>query len=124
MVPDLVTMLSSPPWKFPYSAPAPRPLSVTSSIQSTFGSRKSPPNPGEFTVTRTDTTGDLTVYYSVDQSSTADGVDYVESLSGSVLIGDGQSSETIAITPVNDGEVEGDETLILSLEAGDGYVVG
>ena len=51
LLPDLVTMLTTPPWKLPYSAPAPSPFTWNSSTQSTFGSRKLPPPPGALTVT-------------------------------------------------------------------------
>jgi hypothetical protein len=48
VAPDLVTMFTSPPWKLPYSAPAPSPFTSTLSIQSTFGWRNAPPRPGWF----------------------------------------------------------------------------
>ncbi|HET6426983.1 MAG TPA: Calx-beta domain-containing protein, partial [Phycisphaerae bacterium] len=66
--------------------------------------------------------GDLTVSYSV--AGTASVGDYSETLSGSVVIPDGQASATITITPVDDGDVEGDETVTLTLAAGSGYTVG
>ncbi|GLU42665.1 hypothetical protein Musp01_02890 [Muricauda sp. NBRC 101325] len=64
----------------------------------------------------------LTVGYSV--SGTADsGVDF-NALSGSVQIANNSSSATILLTPVNDTEIEIDETVILTLNAGVGYTVG
>ena len=85
---------------------------------------ENPLDGGLFTISRTDTNGDLSVFYTIDPSGTADSSDYFESLGGSVSIVDGQSSATIAITPVDDTEVEGDETLTLALDAGAGYMVG
>ncbi|WP_206512880.1 hypothetical protein, partial [Flagellimonas beolgyonensis] len=37
---------------------------------------------------------------------------------------DGQQTATITLTPVDDVEVEGNETVILTLAAGTGYTVG
>ena len=66
--------------------------------------------------------GDLTVNYTV--SGTAVAGDYVETLSGSVTVLDGQTSATIDITPVDDAEVEAAETVIVTLASGSGYTVG
>ena len=83
-------------------------------------------DPGEFTVTRNGTglltQGDLVVHYTVGGSASAG--DYVETLSGQVTIPDGQASATIAITPVDDGDVEGDETVTLTLSADAAYTIG
>jgi subtilase family protein/Big-like domain-containing protein/Calx-beta domain-containing protein len=101
------------------------PPTVTVTIAATDASAaENPLDGGLFTISRSDTAGNMTVFYAVDPGGTADSSDYLESLSGSVLIVDGQSSATIAITPVDDDEEEGDETLTLSLDAGAGYVVG
>ncbi|TVR43760.1 MAG: PKD domain-containing protein [Planctomycetota bacterium] len=77
---------------------------------------------GEFTISRTHVIGDLTVSYQL--SGTAEnGVDY-QTLSGSVLIPDGQSSVSIAVVALADGLIEGDETVVLTLTAdAGGYVV-
>ncbi|MHC4716735.1 MAG: Calx-beta domain-containing protein, partial [Planctomycetota bacterium] len=77
---------------------------------------------GTFTVSRDDNTGNLVVNYSV--SGTAAPADYEETLTGSVTIPDGQLSADITITPVDDSEVEGDETLILTLTADPAYTIG
>ena len=65
---------------------------------------------------------DLVVTYSVSGSATA-GEDY-ESLSGSVTILAGSTSESIEIIPIDDAEVESNEVVILTLTAGSGYDVG
>mgnify|MGYP001085340912 CR=1 FL=1 len=77
---------------------------------------------GTFTVSRDQTSGDLVVYYSV--GGTAGPGDYQETLSGQVTILDGQPSTTITITPIDDSEVEGDETVVLTLTADPAYTIG
>ncbi len=81
------------------------------------------PDTGQFTVSRgVVTEGAITVNYSV--SGTADANDYNETLSGSVAIGNGNSSATITITPNDDILEESAETLILTVTSGTGYTVG
>ncbi len=77
---------------------------------------------GTFRVSRTTSVGDLVVNYAI--GGTASPSDYTPSLSGTVTILDGQTSADIVITPVDDAEIEGDERLILTLQAGSGYTVG
>ncbi|MEO1145606.1 MAG: Calx-beta domain-containing protein [Cyanobacteria bacterium J06638_22] len=69
-----------------------------------------------FTVTRAgDATTALTVSYRVAARSTAtNGADFVE-LSGTVTIPAGETSATIALTPIDDSLGEGSETLVLQL---------
>ena len=73
---------------------------------------------------RDNSSGDLTVYYAVGGSAGTE--DYAETLDGSVVIADGQTSATITITPLHDAAaaVEGDESIILSLTADAGYTIG
>jgi hypothetical protein len=68
-------------------------------------------------------TGGVTVNYEVDVASTASASDY-GALGGSVLIAEGETTATITVTVNDDGDVEGTETLVLSLTAGDGYELG
>jgi acetyl esterase/lipase len=78
---------------------------------------------GAFTVTRgSATAGAISINFTLSGSATS-GSDYA-ALSGSVSIPDGQSSASIAITPVQDALVEGDETVSLTLVAGAGYTIG
>ena len=77
---------------------------------------------GTFTVTRTATSGNLTVYYTLSGSAT-NGTDY-STLSGSVVISSGQSSATVALTPINDSSVEGTETATLTISTNANYAVG
>ena len=81
-------------------------------------------DPGQFTVTRDSSSGDLTVHYSI--GGTAEPEDYAETLTGSVVIGEGQTSATITITPVHDVDtvVEGDETVQLTLTPDAAYTIG
>jgi pectate lyase len=79
--------------------------------------------PGEFTVYRTgDTTSALSVNYTASGSA-IEGTDYT-ALSGSVTIPSDASSAAIAITPVNDSDVEGDEQVIVSIDPHSSYKLG
>jgi len=60
---------------------------------------RSPLDAGTFTLSRLTTVGNQTVYFSLD--GTAPSSDYSSSVLGSVVIGDGQSSATVTITPVS-----------------------
>jgi len=80
------------------------------------------PNTGQFSISRTDTEGNLTVQYEV--GGTAEPADYNETLTGQITIPDGWLSETITITPYDDSESEGSETVELTLIPGDGYQIG
>jgi len=77
---------------------------------------------GTFTITRSDTSGDLTVYYSV--SGTAiNGTDYTQ-LSGAGVIPEGDYSVDVEVAPLDDGLEEGSETVILTISADAAYNVG
>ena len=80
------------------------------------------PDPGQFTVSRHSTLGDLNVLYSVSGTSSA--ADYVETFSGSVTITDGSSVVTLDVTPVDDALVEPDETLTLTVLSDAAYNIG
>ena len=77
-------------------------------------------DPGQFTVdlgTVNNTGGDITVSYTVTGSAT--GADYT-ALSGSVVIGNGLQFATINVAGViDDGLLEGDETVIVTLTGTD-----
>ena len=74
---------------------------------------------GQFYFSRTASTGDLTVNYAVSGSAT-NGVDYAD-LPGSVVIPDGQTGVDLLLTPVDDADVEGTETVTLTVLPGTGY---
>jgi surface protein len=84
-------------------------------------------DPGLFTISldRANNTGaDLVINYSVAGSATS-GLDYQPIASqGTVTIGDGQTTATITITPIDDGEVEPLETVEITLLADVAYTIG
>ncbi|MBN9119885.1 MAG: hypothetical protein J0I06_12115, partial [Planctomycetes bacterium] len=93
---------------------APPTLTITASDPA---ASETGPDTGTFTVTRTGpTTAALVVNYTVGGSATP-GADYA-ALSGSVTIPVGQSSATFTVTPVDDADVEGNETVVVTLASG------
>ncbi|MEP0925408.1 cadherin-like domain-containing protein [Leptolyngbya sp. ST-U4] len=71
-------------------------------------------DPGTFRITRTgDTANALTVSYSV--GGTASAGDYTPTLTGTAMIAAEQSFVDVTITPVDDAEVEGSETVTLTV---------
>ncbi|HLK96993.1 MAG TPA: Calx-beta domain-containing protein, partial [Hymenobacter sp.] len=80
-------------------------------------------DPGTFRITRTGaTTGSLAVNYTI--GGTASTADYSPGLSGTVTISDGAAFVDVLITPVNDVDPEGNETVTLTLTSSAGYTVG
>jgi putative intracellular protease/amidase len=80
-------------------------------------------DPAVFTVSRSGSAAAaLTVAYTVSGSA-ASGGDYV-ALSGNVTIAAGQTSASIAVTPIDDTAAELEETVILTLSPRPQYVVG
>jgi subtilisin-like proprotein convertase family protein len=78
---------------------------------------------GELTVSRGEvTSGELAVLYTV-AGSAVPGADYV-ALQGTVTIPDGASTAVVLVQPLDDVEVESPETVVLSLSASAGYLVG
>ncbi|MBA2479646.1 MAG: hypothetical protein H0V44_03210 [Planctomycetes bacterium] len=69
--------------------------------------------PGQFTISRTGTTGALTVLLTVTGSAIS-GTDYA-AMPASVVIPDGASSVLVPVTPIDDATPEGGETVILSI---------
>lgn len=82
------------------------------------------PSPtGAFTFTRSgDTAAGLDVGFTVSGTATA-GSDYV-ALSGVVSFLAGASTATVLVTPIDDGVVEGDETVVVTLDASGDYAIG
>lgn len=78
---------------------------------------------GMFVFTRTDNLSDqLTVPFII--SGTAENsIDYIP-VADSVHFDVGESEKTVYITPIDDGEIEGDETVTLVLALGVGYILG
>lgn len=79
-------------------------------------------DPGEFKITRSNTSGDLRVRYAIDGSA-SNGTDY-EALSDTVTIASGTASVTLPVVPIDDSFAEGDETVVVTLIPFPGYTVG
>ena len=99
---------------------------TTVSISSTSNATENPSIDGEFTLTTSaaNTTGsDVTINYTVSGSASS-GADYA-ALSGSVTILDTESSTTIAVptTGNDDGDTEGNETVVVTLSGTDSALV-
>lgn len=72
---------------------------------------------GTFTITRTGpTTEPLTVNYTVSGTATS-GLDYTN-LTGTATIPAGSASTTVIVSPIDDAQTEGNETVIITLTAG------
>ena len=81
------------------------------------------PDNGRFTVSRSGSTGGaLTVRFSIGGSAT-NGSDYA-SLGSSVTISSGSSSATVTVRPTDDSNVEGNETVTLTLSNDSAYSIG
>ncbi|MBD3886307.1 cadherin-like domain-containing protein [Phormidium tenue FACHB-886] len=95
------------------------PPTTTVSIQATDATAaEAGSDSGIFRIARTgDTTADLPVNYTAATGAdqTTNGTDYTPNLTGTATIAAGQSFVDITITPVDDTEVEGNETVILTL---------
>jgi Ca2+-binding RTX toxin-like protein len=79
-------------------------------------------NVGTFTVTRTNTVGNLTVNYAI-AGTALNGSDY-NNIGTAVTIPEGQTSATITITTLDDALVEPTETVILDIIPSAAYNVG
>ncbi len=95
------------------------------SISATDGAAsESPLDTGTYTVSLdavNNSGGTITVDYTVGGTATS-GSDFV-ALTGSVDILDTEQTATITLTPIDDVEVEGNETVVVTLSAGTGYTV-
>lgn len=98
------------------------PIDVTVTASTPTANEQGPVN-GVFTLTRTgDTSGALTVNYTVSGSATA-GSDYT-TLPGSVTFLAGATSTNITVSVNNDPNAELTETVILTVTSGGGYAIG
>ncbi len=70
------------------------------------------------------TDGPVEVFYRTQNASALDGSDYLGTSSDSVLFADGQSTATIEVAIVNDGNVENNETFQVILTDADGAELG
>ena len=99
------------------------PVEPVVTIAATDAAAAEPADPGVFSITRTgSTTASLDVFYTVTGTAT-NGTDYTV-LAGSITIPAGQSSAAVVVGPIDDTDVEGPETVILTLVDAAGYSVG
>lgn len=81
------------------------------------------PDPGTFVVTRSKATNEpLIVNYSIGGTATSD--EDFEPLSGTVVILENETSAVVTVNPIDDLDLEGLETVVLTIESGDGYGIG
>ncbi|MEO9481184.1 MAG: Calx-beta domain-containing protein [Maribacter dokdonensis] len=96
------------------------------SIASTVATaRENPLVNGKFTISLNSVNNsgsDIEIDYTLSGTATS-GADF-ENLSGSAIIENGESEVEINIIPINDSDVESNETVILNLVVGTGYEVG
>ncbi|WP_437371427.1 Calx-beta domain-containing protein [Maribacter litoralis] len=98
---------------------------VTSVVSSTATANESPVSNGVFTVSldENNTTGaPVVVNYNITGTATS-GLDFT-ALSGSVSIPNNANSGVVTITPINDTDIEANESVILTLTTGTGYTIG
>jgi len=101
----------------------PRPLPAITLTTAQAAASETSGNPGEFTLTRTgDTSTALTVAYTVGGTA-VNGTDY-GTLSGTVTFAAGSATTTLTLTPIDDLLMEGEETVDVTLAAGNGYSLG
>lgn len=78
---------------------------------------------GVFTITRSNVAaGDVVVAYHISGTATM-GTDY-SSVTGSITIPEGAESVDVVITPIDDNDAEGGETVIVTVLGSDAYYVG
>lgn len=78
---------------------------------------------GQFTITRTGSTAaDLSVFLTITGSA-FNGIDYA-AISTSAIIAAGAASTTLAVTPIDDDEVEVPENIIVTLNTNAAYALG
>ena len=78
--------------------------------------------PGQFTISRTGSSGDLTVNFAVSGTALS-GIDYVP-LDNPVVIPSGSSAVTLDVIPFQDLSLELTEDVVLTLQTNANYNVG
>jgi hypothetical protein len=92
-------------------------------IAATDDASEAGPDEGRFAVSRNGpTTSALTVHYALAGGAT-NGTDYA-ALASSIVIPAGSTSASIVVSPVDDAEVEGAESVIVTLSPDPSYVIG
>ncbi|MEO5716923.1 MAG: SdiA-regulated domain-containing protein [Luteolibacter sp.] len=101
-------------------------IPLVSIVATDAGASETGPDSGTFRISRTgSTTSAMTVVYSIASGSgQATSADYTPALASPATIPAGESFVDITITPVDDSEVEGGETVTLNLGDTGSYDVG
>ena len=101
------------------------PPPVATIVATDAAATESPLGTGTYTVSLDAVNGTgsaITVNYTVSGDATS-GSDFI-ALTGSVDIVNGDQTAAITLTPINDAEVEDNETVVVTLANGTGYTVG
>lgn len=80
-------------------------------------------DPGEWTLTRSGSLADLLLVAISVRGTAQSGADFVP-LGSAVIVPAGQQSVSVPLVPLPNIPVEGDETVVLTVEPGSGYAVG
>jgi hypothetical protein len=80
-------------------------------------------DPGLFTITRSGAPDQALVVFFETAGSASEGIDY-QPVGTSLTIPAGAATATLPITPIDDDEIEGSESAVVTLSVGPGYVVG
>lgn len=81
------------------------------------------PDSGAFTISRSGSTESaLTVQYTLGGMA-GNGTDY-QTLPASVTIPAGQTSAVVTVAPIDDGDIEDQETVVLTLNSSSAYIIG
>jgi len=105
------------------SAPPPPQRPTVTVVATDANASEQGPDTGTFTLSRAgDTSAALTVNYSLGGTA-QNGTDY-QQVGASVTIAAGASSATVTVTPIDDNQVEGDETVVLTVSADAAYDIG
>ena len=102
-------------------------LDVVNISATTAGANEQGEVPGHFIVSRSGSTGTLTVNFSV-AGSAALTTDYTTTQfsagTGTIAFVQGETTRSITITPVDDADIEGKETISIALTPDAAYIVG
>ena len=99
-------------------------INTTASITSSDTDASEDGDTAGFTINASLITTEITVNYTISGSASVN--DYIASprLSGSVTLSPGDNSQEITISAIDDVELERSETLVLTLQPGNGYNLG
>lgn len=103
--------------------PSPPPPPTVTVIATDASAAENGSSPATFTITRTTPFGpELTVRYALGGTA-INGTDYAL-LSGTVTLPPGSAAATVSVHPIDDTDVEGNETVVLTLVADPAYEIG